>query len=78
MTHVYAHMQIVVALIVVKLFSFSNITRPHGLGIGSNLVQMNLTGLPELFTHHIPFKYSQEEEHIEFQNVRKSNKNNYY
>ena len=64
-------MQIVVALIVVKLFSFLDITRPHGLGIGRNLVQMNLTGLPELFTHRIPFKYSQEEEKIEFQNFRR-------
>ena len=62
----YAHMLIVVALIVVKLFSWLNITRLHGLGLGPNLVQMKLTGLPELFTHRIPFKHSQEEEKIEF------------
>ena len=67
-------MLIVVALIVVKLVSFLNITRLHDLGLGPNLVQMNLTGLPELFTHHIPFKYSQEEEKIEFQKFRKFEK----
>ena len=59
-------MKIVVALIVVELFSFLIITQLHGLGIGRNLVQMNLTGLPELFTHHIPFKNSQEEEQTDF------------
>ena len=64
-------MNIVVALIVVKLFRFLDITRPHDLGSGRYLVQMNLTGLPELFTHHIPFKYSQEEGKIKFQNFRK-------
>ena len=55
----------------IELYSFLNITRPHGLGLGPNLVQMKLTGLPEFFTHHIPFKYRQEEEKIEFQNFRK-------
>ena len=33
----YAHMQIVVALIVVNFFSFSVITRPHELGFGPSL-----------------------------------------
>ena len=74
MIYYYAHMQIVVALIVVKLFSFLDITHGHYLGLGRNLVQMNLTGLPELFTHRIPFKYSQEEEKTEFQNFRKIEK----
>ena len=67
-------MKIVFALIVVRLFSFFDITRPHGLGIGRNLVQMNLTGLPELFTHRIPFKYSEEDEKIEVQVFRKVEK----
>ena len=70
----YAHTLIVVALIVVENFSFLNITRPHDLGIGPNLVQMKLTGLPELSKHHIPLTNSQEEEKHQFQNFRKIEK----
>ena len=57
-----AHTLIVVALIVVRFFSFLRITRHHKVGLGRNLVQMILTGLPELFEHDIANKNSREYE----------------
>ena len=65
----YAHTLIVVALIVVKIFSFLNITLLHGLGLGRNLVKMILTGLPELFEHHISYENRRGDEKTRFQNL---------
>ena len=58
----YAQTLIVVVLIVVKFFSFLNITLLHVLGLGRNLVQMILTGLPELFEHDVSCNNSRGDE----------------
>ena len=73
--YVYAQTLIVVALIVVKIFSFLNITLLHDLGLGRNLVQMILTGLPELFEHHISYKNGRGGEKTIFKNFQKIEKN---
>ena len=44
----YAHMLILVLLILVPSFGFLAITRSHGLGIVRDLVGMNPTGPPDL------------------------------
>ena len=61
-------MQIVVAFLVVNFFSFLVITRPHGLRIGRNLVQIDPTGLPELFQQPRTLYNSQEVEILKFEN----------
>ena len=45
----YAHMEIVVVLIVVKKLGFLVITRDHGSFGGRHQVEILPTGLPELF-----------------------------
>ena len=47
--HDYAHMEIVVVLIVVKKLGFLVITRDHGSFGGRHQVEILPTGLPELF-----------------------------
>ena len=45
----YAQILIVVTLIVVTFFGFLDITRPHEVRQVPGVVEMNPTGLPELF-----------------------------
>ena len=58
----YAQTLIVVALRVVNFFSFLKITHFHSVGLGRNLAQMILKGLPELFEHDISCKNSRGDE----------------
>ena len=70
----YAQTLIVVALIVVNFFTFLKITRLHWVGIGRNLVQMILTGLPELFKHNMSCKNSRGDETTTFEKLFKIRK----
>ena len=62
----YAQILIVDNSAVVNVFSFLKITQLHDLGSGRNLVQMILTGLPELFEHDISYKNSRGDENTTF------------
>ena len=49
-----------------------NITRSHGLGFGRPLVEMNPTGLPEVFQQPRDLDNSQEAGKMRTQNLKKS------
>ena len=77
---VYAHMQVVVAFLVVKFYSFLAITRLHELRIGRNIMQIDPTGPPELFQQPRSLDNSREVEKSEISKIQKSSKkvNDYF
>ena len=71
-------MQIVVNLIVVKLFSFSNITRPHAIGIGPYLVRLRVQ-VSRSFLHTVyPSNTARKRKKSNFKFFEKSKKVNDY
>ena len=52
-TIIYAQTLIVVAFLIVKLFSVGVISRSHEHGFGRNLVEIDPRSLPDLFNKHL-------------------------